>query len=137
VRKAALVSLAVVGGPEAVSAAQARLTDRVGLVRAHAARALGALGACETAWRVAPLLGDREWWVRLAARHVLESFGKEAAWALIPLLSSDDPFLRDGAEAVMNQLASGSPDVTATATDWNEAVRRAFLPARAVGEALA
>lgn len=135
VRKAALVSLGVVGGPGAVRAAQARLTDRVGLVRAHAARALGALGACETAWQVAPLLGDREWWVRLAARQVLESFGKEAAWVLIPLLASDDPFLRDGAEAVMTHLVR-RPDPS-PAANWLADRLREVLPAAPAGEVLA
>jgi hypothetical protein len=79
VRKAAIESLASVGGPTAVQAAQAHLGDSVPFVRAHAARTLGRLRAVETAEQVAPLLADREWWVRYAAKTSLEAMGPEVA----------------------------------------------------------
>jgi hypothetical protein len=103
VRKAALTSLAAAGGAVAVRTAERALADPVGVVRAHAALALRALEAVETAWQVATLLGDREWIVRSAARRTLESFGPSAAWSVIPALSSGDAFERHGAEAILNR----------------------------------
>ena len=104
VRKAAIESLASVGGPAAVQAAQAHLADPVPFVRAHAARTLGRLRAVETAARVVPLLADREWWVRYAAKTSLEAMGVEAAAHVVPYLSSPDRFARNGAAEVLQNL---------------------------------
>jgi len=104
VRKAAIESLASVGGPTAVQTAQAHLGDSVPFVRAHAARTLGRLRAVETAEQVAPLLADREWWVRYAAKTSLEAMGPEVAAHVVPYLSSPDRFARNGAAEVLQNL---------------------------------
>ncbi len=105
VRRAALESLAVVGGPEAVASARARLDDEVWFVRAHAARALGVLGDAEAAPQVARLLADREWWVRYAAKVGLEAMGERVTPHLLPLLTHPDAFARNGAAEVLQNLS--------------------------------
>jgi HEAT repeat protein len=104
VRKAAIESLGTIGGAVAMKAAQAHLADPVGFVRAHAARALGALKATETAGQVTALLADREWWVRYAAKVSLEAMGPEIAAHVVPYLSSPDAFARNGAAEVLQNL---------------------------------
>jgi HEAT repeat protein len=109
VRHTALGVLGDVGGQVALDAVQRRLTDSVGMVRARAARALASMGATESAWRIAVLLGDREWTVRSAACDALTSLGPAAALALGPAVASDDPFVRDSAAAVMRRLSGADP----------------------------
>ena len=46
-------------------------------VRAHAARALASTGDAEVAEEIAPLLADREWWVRLAAKESLQRWARK------------------------------------------------------------
>jgi len=106
VRRAALESLAVVGGPTAVAAARACLADEVWFVRAHAARALGVLGDAQAAPLVAPLLADKEWWVRYAAKVGLEAMGPAVADDLLPLLTHPDGFARNGAAEVLQNLGT-------------------------------
>jgi len=104
VRKAAVETLGLVGGPEAAPSARALLGDPVWYVRAHAARALGDLRRRDLAAAVTPLLADREWWVRLAAKETLEAMGP-AVWPdVVPYLSHADRFARNGAAEVLQNL---------------------------------
>lgn len=104
VRKAALQTLGAVGGEAAVGCARARLDDPVAFVRAHAARALGGLGAIEHADAIARLLGDVDWWTRLAARESLESLGTDVWPVLVRCLADSDRFVRNGAAEVIQNL---------------------------------
>lgn len=104
VRKAALQSLAVVGSTLAIECALPRLNDPVSFVRAHAARALGELGAVEHGEEVARLLGDADWWTRLAAREALEALGNEVWPVLVRCLAHSDRFVRNGAAEVIQNL---------------------------------
>lgn len=126
VRRAAIESIAAVGGPVAVAAARARLSDAVSFVRAHAARTLGILAARDAVEAVLPLLADEDWWVRYAVKQSLEAMGLEIADAIVPYLSHADAFARNGAAEVLQNLgaferllvqeASASPDPQRLAT---------------------
>lgn len=104
VRKAAIQSLGRVGGELAASLALRHLTDRVPFVRAHAARALGELERTDTASAVTPLLGDPDWWVRAAAKQALEAMGAEIWTVLVRALEHRDPFVRNGAAEVFQNI---------------------------------
>jgi HEAT repeat protein len=104
VRKAAVASLAQIGGPRLPPAARALLTDPAWFVRAHAARALAATGDAEVAAEIAPLLADREWWVRLAAKESLQHLGDEVWSVLVPYLDHEDGFARNGAAEVLQNI---------------------------------
>lgn len=104
VRKAAIQSLGRVGDEVAVSAALALLKDPAPFVRAHAARALGELERVETAPVVAELLGDEDWWVRVAAKAALEAMGSEIWPVLMRCLEHQDEFVRNGAAEVFQNL---------------------------------
>jgi HEAT repeat protein len=80
------------------------ITDPVPYVRAHAARAIGELGRSDLASRVCPLLGDGDWWVRLAARESLEMMGAEVWPAVVRCLDHRDRFVRNGAAEVVQNL---------------------------------
>ena len=51
-----------------------------------------------------PLLGDRSWWVREAAREGLVAAGRDVTGALAPALESDDHALRSGAALVLQDV---------------------------------
>lgn len=104
VRKAALQTLGAIGETLAVDAALRKLDDPVPYVRAHAARALGELDATEHAPRIVPLLGDRDWWTRLAARQALEALGSEIWPILMRSLTDADRFVRNGAAEVLQNI---------------------------------
>lgn len=104
VRKAALKTLGVLGADLAADAAEQRLDDPVPYVRAHAARCLGELGRADCAGPVAKLLGDHDWWTRLAARESLEMMGSDVWPIVMRSLSSDDEFVRNGAAEVIQNL---------------------------------
>ena len=106
VRRAAVETIAAVGGSKAVTAAQALLSDAVPFVRAHAARTLGVLGARDTVHAVLPLLADQDWWVRYAAKHSLEAMGLAIVDAIVPYLSHSDAFARNGAAEVLQNLGA-------------------------------
>jgi HEAT repeat protein len=106
VRKAAVETLGVIGGPDAAAVAERLLADSTWFVKAHAARALGQLGCADLAPRIVALLADPEWWVRLAAKEALESLG-EAAWpALREALGHPDRFARNGAAEVLQNAGA-------------------------------
>jgi HEAT repeat protein len=104
VRKAAVKTLGRVGGGRAPSAALRLLDDPVWYVRAHAARALADLGRSDLAERVAALLAAREWWVRFAAKESLLAMGEDAIGTLIQHLDHPDPFARNGAAEVLQNM---------------------------------
>ena len=104
VRKAAVESLGVVGGPGAAATALRLLDDPVFYVRAHAARALGDLERVDLAPRVLPLLADAEWWVRTAAKDALQAMGPAVAPAVAGFLDHPDRFARNGASEVLQNL---------------------------------
>jgi HEAT repeat protein len=80
--------------------------DPVPFVRTHAARALGRLRAADHAGALLPLMGDREWIVRAAAKQSLESMGPPVAGLVSGLLSNPDAFARDGASEVLQSLGA-------------------------------
>lgn len=104
VRKAAIESLGVVGGPRAAAVAVRLLGDNVFFVRAHAARALGDLERVDLAHHVLPLLADPEWWVRTAAKDALQAMGPAVAPVVAGCLDHEDRFARNGAAEVLQNL---------------------------------
>jgi len=104
VRKAAIQALGRVGGDAAIEPAEALLTDPVSFVRAYAVRTLGDRGHVDQAHRVAALLADGDWWVRLATREALEQMGAEVWPVLVRCLDHRDRFVRNGAAEVMQNL---------------------------------
>ena len=104
VRKAAIESLGVAGGPLAAEVALQLLGDPSWVVRAHAARALGDLERADLAPRVLPLLADPQWWVRTAAKDALQAMGRGAAGAVAGVLDHADRFARNGAAEVLQNL---------------------------------
>ena len=104
VRRAAIASLAHINPPAAIAAARPLLGDPVWFVRAHAARAIAETEDEAYAADVAPLLADREWWVRTAAKEALQRMGPEVWSALVPYLDHPDPFARNGAAEVLQNI---------------------------------
>ena len=104
VRRAAVASLVQIDRPAAARIARLLLDDGVWYVRAHAARALAEAEGAEAAEAIAPLLADREWWVRVAAKESLEHLGEEAWSVLVPFLSHEDAFARNGAAEVLQNI---------------------------------
>jgi HEAT repeat protein len=104
VRKAAIASLAKVGGSIAAEAAVGLLRDPASYVRARAARALAEMDRIDLASDIAYLLGDADWWVRQAAKESLEALGTEVWRVLMPCLEHPDRFVRNGAAEVFQNL---------------------------------
>ena len=104
VRKAAVASLAKIGGPALPDVARRLLADDTWYVRAHAARALASTGDADVADEIAPLLADREWWVRLAVKESLQQLGDEVWAVLVPYLDHEDGFARNGAAEVLQNI---------------------------------
>lgn len=104
VRKAAVESQGVVGGPAAVNTALRLLEDPAWLVRAEAARTLGALDCHHLASKVAPLLADGQWWVRAAAMDALQAMGPAVVPAVTRFLDNKDRFARNCAAEVLQNL---------------------------------
>ena len=127
VRKAALVTYGRVGGDDAIAAARERLEDPVPFVRAQAARTLAALDRLDEAPAIAELLADKNWWVRLAAKQSLERFGREVEPVLLPWLSQEDDFARNGAAEVLQAVGVFEELVRAEIGGPRDAVRVAFI----------
>ena len=104
VRKAAVTSLSQIDREASGPVARVLLGDQVWYVRAHAARALASAVGAEAAGEIAPLLTDREWWVRLAARESLQQMGEEIWSVLVPYLDHEDAFARNGAAEVLQNI---------------------------------
>ena len=60
--------------------------------------------APDVAEEIAPLLADREWWVRLAAKESLQQMGEEVWSVLVPYLDHEDAFARNGAAEVLQNI---------------------------------
>jgi HEAT repeat protein len=111
--------------------------DPAWFVRAHAARALAARSAPMLGTTVAPLLADRNWWVRSAAKDALASLGGAAAAAVAPFLEDADAFARNGAVEVLERVGVVDAALEDAALAPHDAAKRAFAGAiiRASGAA--
>ena len=81
---------------EALRCALRLLDDPNPLVRAHASRTASTIAPLTAASFLVPLLADRSWWVREAAREGLVAAGRDVDGAVAPALASDDQALRWG-----------------------------------------
>jgi HEAT repeats len=112
VRKAALLTLGAMVPQNVTRLATRRLTDEAPYVRSAAIRALAQAGERTPdrarrkgiASSVAPLLADREWTVRAAAKDALVRLGPGTWREVAAQLSSTDGFARNGAAEVLQNL---------------------------------
>jgi len=70
----------------------------------HAARAAGHVLGAEAAPTVTRLLSDERWWVRTAAKDSLRGMGVDAVPSLLSVLNHEDPFARNGAAEVLQDI---------------------------------
>jgi HEAT repeat protein len=143
VRRAALEAVGVRRERAALPGVLGLLRDPTMYVRAHACRAAGRLGGAEIADRIVPLLGDREWWVRAAAKDTLRSFGPDALDALLPVLRAEDRFARNGAAEILQDIGvldrlahlwPGAPIVEQIYAAGEDGMRRAAVRRQAGGQ---
>ena len=80
---------------------RALLADEVFYVRSHAARAVAESRNEALAHELLPLLADRNWWVRAAAKESLGALGDKGLDVAVAALSHSDPFARDGALEIL------------------------------------
>jgi HEAT repeat protein len=104
VRAAALETLRAVSSGEALRCALRMLEDPNPLVRAHASRTAAAIAPITAAPYVVPLLSDRSWWVREAARESLVAGGGDVTPSVERALHDPDATLRSGAALVLQDL---------------------------------
>lgn len=104
VRAAAVETLGTRSGQRVGVALLARLDDSEWFVRVHAARAAGHVLGAEAAPTIARHLAEERWWVRTAAKDALRSMGSEAVPSLLAILTHDDPFARNGAAEVLQDV---------------------------------
>ena len=104
VRAAAARALGRRGSPAAINSVSVLLADPIWYVQVQAARALGMLGSVESAGRIAELLASPKWWVREAAKSALFELGPAVDTDLIPFLDHPDPFARNGAAEVFQNI---------------------------------
>ena len=104
VRAAAMETLGSRSGPAVAAAVNAGLDDPAWFVRVHAARAVGRVVGAPAAPTIARLLADPQWWVRTAAKDTLRVMGPAGIPALLSVLQHDDPFARQGAAEVLQDI---------------------------------
>ena len=112
VRKAALLTLAAMQAPDVARLAAWRLVDPAPFVRSAAIQALAQVGErspdrarrSALATTICPLLADRDWSVRTAAKDALARLGPATWRAVAAQLSSEDRFARNGAAEVLQNL---------------------------------
>ena len=112
VRKAVRATLSAINDAAAAPVALRGLDDPVPYVRATAIRALAKVAADEPdsgvrreyAGRIAPLLADREWDVRFAAKESLVAFGPSIWREVSAQLDAPDKFARNGAAEVLQNI---------------------------------
>jgi HEAT repeat protein len=104
VRAAAVETLGTRSGPAVGVALLARLDDSEWFVRVHAARAAGHVLGAEAAPTVARHLAEQRWWVRTAAKDALRGMGSDAVPSLLAILGHEDPFARNGAAEVLQDI---------------------------------
>jgi HEAT repeat protein len=106
VRRQAARLLGALGGPGAVEALIELTVDPDGTVRAAAARGLGVLERREAAPRLAGMLRDGAWDVRVEAGLALRALGAPGKLFLRRALTDHDRFAADMARQVMDLPAS-------------------------------
>jgi HEAT repeat protein len=104
VRAAAVETLGTRSGHGVGVALLARLDDTEWFVRVHAARAAGHVLGVEAAPTIARHLAEERWWVRTAAKDALRGIGSDAVPSLLAILTHDDPFARNGAAEVLQDI---------------------------------
>lgn len=104
VRAAAVETLGTRSGDGVGVALLARLDDSEWFVRVHAARAAGHVLGAEAAPTIARHLADERWWVRTAAKDALRGMSSDAVPSLLAILTHDDPFARNGAAEVLQDI---------------------------------
>ena len=104
VRAAAVETLGTRTGHGVGVALLARLDDSEWFVRVHAARAAGHVLGAEAAPTIARHLAEERWWVRTAAKDALRGMGSDAVPSLLAILGHDDPFARNGAAEVLQDI---------------------------------
>jgi HEAT repeat protein len=104
VRAAAVETLGSRSGDAVGVATLARLDDAAWFVRVHAARAAGQVLGVAAAPRLTQLLADQQWWVRSAAKDAFRGMGSDAVPALLSTLTDPDPFARNGAAEILQDI---------------------------------
>jgi len=104
VRAAAVETLGTRTGHGVGVALLARLDDSEWFVRVHAARAAGHVLGAEAAPTIARHLSEERWWVRTAAKDALRGMGSDAVPSLLAVLTHEDPFARNGAAEVLQDV---------------------------------
>ena len=104
VRAAVVETLGTRQGKDVGTALVARLDDSEWFVRVHAARAAGHVVGADAAPTITRLLADERWWVRTAAKDALRGMGSGAVPSLLSILAHDDPFARNGAAEVLQDI---------------------------------
>jgi HEAT repeat protein len=104
VRAAAVETLGTRSGAPVGAALLARLDDSEWFVRVHAARAAGHVIGVEAAPTIARHLAEERWWVRTAAKDALRGLGADAIPSLLAMLTHEDPFARNGAAEVLQDV---------------------------------
>ena len=104
VRAASVETLGTRSGHGVGVALLARLDDDEWFVRVHAARAVGHVLGAEAAPTIARHLAEERWWVRTAAKDALRGMGSDAVPSLLAILTHDDPFARNGAAEVLQDI---------------------------------
>jgi HEAT repeat protein len=104
VRAAAVETLGTRSGPAVGAALLARLDDNEWFVRVHAARAAGHVLGVDAAPTITRHLAEERWWVRTAAKDALRGMGSEAVPSLVAVLGHEDPFARNGAAEVLQDI---------------------------------
>lgn len=124
VRAAAVETLGDRGGEGAATATLALLDDSEWFVRVHAARAVGQVLGAAGASTITHLLADKQWWVRTAAKDALRGLGSEAVPSLLSVLTHSDPFARNGAAEVLQDI--GFVDFLATDSPRSPLLERIY-----------
>jgi HEAT repeat protein len=122
VRAAAAEALAATRTRASERAVRALLADPAWFDRVHAVRTLQSYGRDAPLADVVPLLSDRSWWVRAAAKEALEARPRRATVLLRGQLEAPDRFARNGAAEVFQN--TGVLDELLDAAPTNPAKRR-------------
>lgn len=101
----AVRALAVLGSPDAATAAAGRLSDPDEATRCAAALALGQLRAATHAPALATALADRSGWVRDSAGDALAMLGETALPTLLAALADPRAGVRVRAAAALRKIA--------------------------------
>lgn len=106
IRMAAAASLASANCKGSLPAILTLLDDPVPGVRSQSVLAAGKLGDACLAPAIAAKLPDSDWAVRDAAKRVLEGFGPEVEGVVFDRLLDPDPFARDSAAEILQNIGT-------------------------------